>query len=347
MPPVISKRAPRAQVKASPPADNEASRYKGALVHPTPSTTALAVYKYLCSIAGRVALAGMHDENDKQIPAGMAIDHFTQLIRSITGKLPAFIELDLGPDGTTRQAAVDYAIEWWRSGGVVGMCWHERYPGAEERRWPNVLRKDFQTPEWFARVLTPGDTLHDALLRDIDDNAPYLIALRDAGVPVLWRPYHEMNCKSFWWGNQPRYIELWDVVYARLTHQWGLDNLIWVWSPIQNNGYGSEYRAFYPGDSSVDILGLDIYSGSDGPEFRQSYYTELIDICPGKPLWIAETGDHPTIDVLRDQPLWTGFTEWAYMLTDRPFNAEDHYRRVIETYHAATTVTRDLLPRFV
>jgi mannan endo-1,4-beta-mannosidase len=323
------------------------SRYGAQLAAKLPTAAAEAVYTYLCSIAGTYALAGMHDENDKQIPAGMAIDHFTQLIRTITGKLPAFIELDLGPDGTTRQAAVDYAIDWWRSGGVVGFCWHERYPGAPERCWPNVLRKDFQTEEWFARVLTPGTMEHDALLRDIDDNARYLLALRDAGVPVLWRPYHEMNCRSFWWGNQPRYTELWDILYARLTGQWNLDNLIWVWSPIQNNGYGNAYDPFYPGDSSVDILGLDIYSNTNAPEFRKSYYTELIDVCPSKPVWIAETGDHPTPDVLSDQPLWAGFTEWAYMLTDRPFNADREYQRIAETYHDARTITKDKLPRFI
>ena len=61
-------------------------------------------------------------------------------------------------------------------------------------------------------------------------------------------------------------------------------------------GGDCEYRSFYPGNSSVDILGLDIYSNTDGPEFRQSYYSELIDICPGKPVWMAETGDHPTAD---------------------------------------------------
>jgi len=346
MPSVISKRAGRGPARTSTTVDDKRPRYTGTLAHPAPSTSASAVYSYLCSIAGRQSLAGMHDENDKQIPAGMAIDHFTQLLRSITGKLPAFIELDLGPTAETRQAAVDYAIDWWRGGGVVGFCWHERYPGAEERRWPNVLRKDFQTVEWFAEVLTRGTALNDAVLRDIDDNAPYLVQLRDAGVPVLWRPYHEMNCRSFWWGNQPRYVDLWDICYDRLTHQWGLDNLIWIWSPIQHNEYGGAYEPFYPGDARVDVLGLDIYSSTDGPEFRQSYYDELGDVCRTKPLWIAETGDNPTPDVLRNQPLWTGFTEWAYMLTDRPFNVEADYQRILETYHDPRVVTRDLLPCF-
>src|SRR5438105_4469810 len=91
---VVSKRAGREPARTSSPGD-EAPRYNGALCHHAPSKSAISVYSYLCRIAGRLTLAGMHDENDKQIPAGMAIDHFTQLIRSITGKLPAFIELDL------------------------------------------------------------------------------------------------------------------------------------------------------------------------------------------------------------------------------------------------------------
>ena len=115
---------------------------------------------------------------------------------------------------------------------------------------------------------------------------------------------------------------------------------------IQNNGYGSPYAPYYPNDRSVDILGLDIYSSQDVPEFRQSYYTELCEVCVDKPVWIAETGDTPTPDLLRDQPLWTGFTEWAYMLTDRPFNAEAEYKHIIEMYQAAVTITRDRLPAF-
>lgn len=34
----------------------------------------------------------------------------------------------------------------------------------------------------------------------VDTIARYLNKLKDAKVPVLWRPYHEMNGDWFWWG---------------------------------------------------------------------------------------------------------------------------------------------------
>ena len=32
---------------------------------------------------------------------------------------------------------------------------------------------------------------------------PYLRQLRDARIPILWRPYHEMNGVWFWWCAKP------------------------------------------------------------------------------------------------------------------------------------------------
>jgi mannan endo-1,4-beta-mannosidase len=37
----------------------------------------------------------------------------------------------------------------------------------------------------------------------MDTVIPYLRQLQEAHVPVLWRPYHEMNGAWFWWGNHP------------------------------------------------------------------------------------------------------------------------------------------------
>ena len=54
----------------------------------------------------------------------------------------------------------------------------------------------------------------------MDVIAWFLAQLREAGVPVLWRPYHEMNGGWFWWGKktgQPGYAALYRMLFERLT----------------------------------------------------------------------------------------------------------------------------------
>jgi mannan endo-1,4-beta-mannosidase len=49
-------------------------------------------------------------------------------------------------------------------------------------------------------TLTPGAELSKRWCAQVDTTAFYLKKLQDARVPILWRPYHEMNGDWFWWG---------------------------------------------------------------------------------------------------------------------------------------------------
>lgn len=95
------------------------------------------------------------------------------------------------------------------------------------------------------------------MMADIDDVARELLKLRDAGVPVLWRPLHELNGDWFWWGKcgPEAFQRLWKLLYTRYTETFGLNNLIWVF------GYTSQPdAAWYPGDAYIDIAGADNYA---------------------------------------------------------------------------------------
>jgi beta-mannanase len=56
------------------------------------------------------------------------------------------------------------------------------------------------------------------------------------GLPILFRPYHEMNGGWFWWGDQKDgkfngfYKALWKKTHEYFTVEHGLKNLIWVYS---------------------------------------------------------------------------------------------------------------------
>ena len=127
----------------------------------------------------------------------------------------------------------------------------------------------------------------------MDNIAAALQELKEAGVTVIWRPFHQMNADYFWWGinayhNQQSNIAdfraLWQDLYKTLTYDYGLDNLIWTYSVIPYSKWNADVTAYYPGSDYVDLVGMDHYSII--PEFPN--YNSLKAL--GKTLVISETG---------------------------------------------------------
>jgi len=59
--------------------------------------------------------------------------------------------------------------------------------------------------EW-EKIITPGTVENDLSYQQnskIDRPVPYLKQLQEQRIPVLWRPFHEMNGMWFWYGNRP------------------------------------------------------------------------------------------------------------------------------------------------
>ena len=90
-------------------------------------------------------------------------------------------------------------------------------------------------------------------------------------MPVLFRPLHEASGGWFWWGSDgaEAYKKLWKAVYEKLTNEYRLDNLIWVY-----NGQAAEW---YPGDEYVDIIGEDIYPGTRQYSPQSSKFIEAAE----------------------------------------------------------------------
>ncbi|MBN2312775.1 MAG: hypothetical protein JXM79_02530 [Sedimentisphaerales bacterium] len=136
-------------------------------------------------------------------------------------------------------------------------------------------------------IITPGRPGYDVWMRQLDLIAHGLQELEDEGVVVLFRPFHEMNGKWFWWGssNAPEdFVALWRNMLDLMTTTKGLDNLLWVYSPGASSGH---YLDFYPGDSYVDMVSLDSYSRTL-PEIQDRGYKELIAL--EKPFGLTEFG---------------------------------------------------------
>lgn len=287
-----------------------------ALAQPAPvnasaSAEAVKVLRELNDMTGKRIITGQHDYLESP-------DEWNNRIRELTGQYAKIHGYELGPimnqservASAQRQGVVNSAIAWHKSGGLVTFSYHESIPGMC-RCWSNV--KTAMSQEQFNKFVTPGTHENDLLIAELDKTASYLKQLKDAGVPVLWRPYHEMNGDWFWWGGKTNFTALWNLMYDRFVNVHQLDNLLWVWSPNAPNGTADAFEPYYPGDDKVDVLALDIYNN----DYQQSYYDKLVALAQGKPIAIGENGELPGEDVLKAQPDWVYMMSWANLLTEK------------------------------
>ncbi len=278
------------------------------------------VYDYLCSCFGKYIISGQQESTCMDSP-----DHEMQYILQTTGKLPAIRGLDYIHDDF--EGVNKRAVKWWNDGGLVTICWHTGINGGGY----NEAKEDI--PD-FDRLLTEGTHENEAMLVHWDKAANALADLRDAGVTVLWRPFHEFDGGWFWWGKGGgnNFIRLWKMMYDRYTKKFGLDNLIWVL------GYSGDVRdGWYPGDDYCDIIGSDTYDGS----VHLKAWNRLQKITESNKLpAFHECGNVPAVsDFERDGCLWSWFMIWhtEYL----KYNDIDNLKKV---YNSDRVITLDKLP---
>jgi mannan endo-1,4-beta-mannosidase len=202
-----------------------------------------------------------------------------------TGHWPAVIGLDYADysrghrlhTSTVNRLAIDYA----RSGGLVTISAHLPNPANPNGGGLRDKGVDLGT------LLDTGHANHRRWIEQLDLLAAGLGELRDAGVVVLWRPFHEMNGNWFWWGGKDpvAFQNLWRQMFAYFSETKKLDNLLWVYGP----NHGSKVAAYYPGDRFADVVGLDAYTDFVDPAHIKGY-RELAAI--PKPFGFTEFGPH-------------------------------------------------------
>ncbi len=172
-----------------------------------------------------------------------------------------------------------------------------------------------------SNVLVDGSWENQVALADVEKLAGYLKLLQDAGIPVLWRPFHEAAGDYtwgawFWWGNSGVEVtkQLWSWLYDKLTVEYGLNNLIWVWT-IQTSDAGviadqSKILAAYPGDDKVDIVGADLYV--EPLTLQTDQFDTLYKLVGGKKIVaLTECGNLLDVDAaFNDGALWSFFMGW-------------------------------------
>jgi len=296
---------------------------KIAPVTPNASTEAKALLAYLQGLQGKYTLSGQHN-----FP--ISKDRNTQFAADYIGETPVVWSQDFGfaSDGDkdsylARPSIIEEAIRQHKLGAIVTLCWHAVPPTAEEPvtfqplpGYDSTALASIQgklLDKQFKDILTPGTKLYKQWVKQVDQIAAYLKQLQDAKVPVLWRPYHEMNGNWFWWGGryEGKYTTaaLYRQIFDRMVKFHKLNNLIWVWSVDRPSQPGREFDKYYPGNQYLDLLAIDIY----GNDFNQSYYDGLMALSQGKPITLGEVGNPPSVEILDKQPNWNFWVVWAGM----------------------------------
>lgn len=136
---------------------------------------------------------------------------------------------------------------------------------------------------------------------DLKNAAAYLKLLRDADIPVLWRPFHEAAGGWFWWGKDAAsFKSLWIAMFNYFKTE-GLDNLIWVWTTEGNDA------VWYPGDQYVDIVGRDVYNKETAD--CVSEYTSIAENYGNKIVSLSECG---TVGLISEQ--WASGARWSWFM---------------------------------
>ncbi|MCF4101190.1 glycoside hydrolase family 26 protein [Gillisia sp. M10.2A] len=304
-------------------------------VNKNASPEAAALLSYISSL-GKDILSGQHSYNEHP-------SQFYNEAQELGGKYPAVWGTDFYWNGENDPGdrIVNAAIEKHKEGSIITLMWHVGKPTDDAPfDWKTSVQDDLTDEEW-KELVTPGTEINIRWISQIDQVAEHLKKLQAANVPVLWRPYHEMNGVWFWWGNkkgEEGYIKLWKMMYQRYVNHHKLNNLIWVWNANAPRDIPEDeafdYKDFYPGSECVDILATDVYHY----DYEQKDYEQLLELANGKAIALGEVGQLPKTNILEVQPKWSWFMVWSNWL-----HTANTPERVKEVYEYKNTITRDEL----
>lgn len=188
-------------------------------------------------------------------------------VKDVCGDYPAVMGFELGAleldsaknlDGVPFTRIHDEVIAQYKRGGIITLSWHPYNPVTGKNAW------DFSgTP---LKEIFQGGSQHQKFESWLGKVAHFISSLKTADgkkIPVIFRPWHEMNGGWFWWGckscTPDEYQNLYRYTVNKLRAL-GVDNALMCFSPgSDKDETEAHYLTYYPGDGYVDMLGVDAY----------------------------------------------------------------------------------------
>lgn len=292
------------------------------------------VMEYLYSMQGQKTIVGIHNREPNSEPSKQ-----TNQAYAITGQYPALWSGDFlfsSSDVSNRWNMIYECKKQWENGSIVQLMLHVTPPTqAEAGNWDGGVVSKLTDGQWSS-LITNGGELNKAWKKRLDTYAQYISYLKDNGVPVLFRPFHEMNQSMFWWAGRKGTNgtgALYRLTRDYLEKEKGLDNIIWVWD-MQDLSY--DWSEYNPGNDYWDIFAVDIYNSDYFTEYK---YNQALSVAGNKPIAIGECDKLPTAQQLKEQPRWSFVMSWAELTFSHNTNSE-----IQNLYWAENTIVRNDLP---
>ncbi|MEN9571670.1 MAG: hypothetical protein RL172_2901 [Bacteroidota bacterium] len=192
-------------------------------------------------------------------------------IKMVTGDYPAVFGWELGNleldstqnlDGVPFKNMQQYIQQGHQMGGVITISWHLNNPLTGKSAWDPA-------PGTVAAIL-PGGSKHTLYLSWLDKVADFLLQLTDTKgklIPVIFRPFHELNGSWFWWGKNhcspQELVALYKFTVDYFRQQKNIHHLLYAFN-TDRFATTEEYLERYPGNDYVDVIGFDIYQRNEG-----------------------------------------------------------------------------------
>jgi len=199
-------------------------------------------------------------------------------VKEVTGDYPAVYGWELGRLELDHAVNIDsvpfdkmkqYIETSYNKGGVITISWHLNNPLTGKTAWDPA-------PGTVASVL-PGGEKNDLYKSWLDKVAAFIENLKGKNgelIPVIFRPFHELNGNWFWWGKDhstpDEYKQLYRSTVAYLRDEKKVHNILYAFNTDRFSSK-KEYLEKYPGDEWVDVIGFDIYQRNDGPEADEQF----------------------------------------------------------------------------
>ncbi len=228
-------------------------------------------------------------------------------VKSVTGSHPAVIGVDFSglsgrPDSIiekNKMALRKNIADTYNRGGITTVSWHFSNPvSGGGFYWVDTVSKT------AVKYIIPGGSAHEVyknILKTIANLANSIKGNDGQLVPMIFRPYHELDGDWFWWGKSHCTIDefktLWRFTVSYLRDSMNVHNFIYAFSPDNKFTTVEKYLERYPGDEWVDMVGMDNYGdfGRDGKYDLEAGFKKLMIISSyarkaGKLAAFTETG---------------------------------------------------------
>jgi hypothetical protein len=203
-------------------------------------------------------------------------------VKDVTGDYPAVYGFELGRLELDHPVNIDsvpfdkmkgYIRSIYDRGGVVTLSWHLNNPLTGKTSWDPA-------PGTVASIL-PGGAKHSLYTSWLDKVAAFVLDLKGKGgeyIPIIFRPFHELNGNWFWWGKDhctpAEYRQLWQFSVSYLRDTKNIHSLLYAFN-TDRFASEEEYLTKYPGDEWTDVVGFDIYQRGHGAKANEQFAKDV------------------------------------------------------------------------